>query len=44
LTAFPVFIVFGARLRPTVHQLVLAASASMLAIGMVLVAQGLIVP
>ena len=44
LTAFPLFIALGMRLRPTVQQLVLAGSAGMLALMMVLVAHGLIVP
>jgi hypothetical protein len=44
LTAFPLFLAIGMRLRPTVQQLVLAGSAGMLALMMVLVARVLIVP
>jgi hypothetical protein len=44
LTAFPLFMALGMRLRPTVQQLVLAGSASLLAVMMILVAHSLIVP
>jgi hypothetical protein len=44
LTAFPLFMALGMRLRPTAQQLVVAGSAGMLALMMVLVAHGVIVP